>query len=150
MFVPVFSWMGIFLAVIGLGIGNIYMKAQLAVKREMSKAKAPVMGNFGDAIEGLGEYIHPKERNLLDCYLLLVSIRAYGAEDSIKLRSMSKIDDYSRTARLFSELSCWASIRVNVLGAILAAALASYFVYGDTKIDASNSGFLLCTSDPLV
>lgn len=33
------------------------MKAQLSVKRELSKAKAPVMAHFGAAIEGLCEHI---------------------------------------------------------------------------------------------
>ncbi|KAG6906812.1 hypothetical protein DXG01_011996 [Tephrocybe rancida] len=34
-------------------VGNIYMKAQLSVKREMSKAKAPVLAHFGASIEGI-------------------------------------------------------------------------------------------------
>lgn len=41
---------------IGGTVGNIYMKAQLSVKRELSKAKAPVMAHFGAAIEGISEF----------------------------------------------------------------------------------------------
>lgn len=36
-------------------MGNVYMKAQLSVKRELSKAKAPVMAHFGAAVEGISE-----------------------------------------------------------------------------------------------
>ena len=39
--------------VLGVWIGQVYMKAQLSVKREMSNAKAPVLGIFGAAINGL-------------------------------------------------------------------------------------------------
>ncbi|KAG5644692.1 hypothetical protein DXG03_007915 [Asterophora parasitica] len=47
---------GIFgLAIFAYGafIGNVYMKAQMSVKRELSKAKAPVLAHFGASIEGL-------------------------------------------------------------------------------------------------
>lgn len=32
------------------------MKAQLSVKREMSKAKAPVVAHFGAAVEGISKF----------------------------------------------------------------------------------------------
>lgn len=32
------------------------MKAQLSVKRELSKAKAPVVAHFGAAVEGIGMF----------------------------------------------------------------------------------------------
>lgn len=37
-------------------LGNIYIKAQLSVKRELSKAKAPVVAHFGAAVEGIGMF----------------------------------------------------------------------------------------------
>jgi hypothetical protein len=52
---PVFLGPGLFIGMLGGGIGRIYMKAQLSVKREMSNAKAPVLGHFGAAIAGLSE-----------------------------------------------------------------------------------------------
>lgn len=51
---PIFSVPGVILAGFGIYVGNMYMKAQLPVKREMSNAKAPVLGHFGAAIAGLG------------------------------------------------------------------------------------------------
>lgn len=53
---PAFITPGILVFVIGGWCGQIYIKAQLSVKREMSNAKAPVLGHFGAAIAGLSEY----------------------------------------------------------------------------------------------
>ena len=35
-------------------ISQIYMRAQLSIKREMSNARAPVLAHFGSAIAGIG------------------------------------------------------------------------------------------------
>ena len=43
---PVFFLPGLLVALIGGICGQIYMKAQLPVKREMSNAKAPVLGQY--------------------------------------------------------------------------------------------------------
>ena len=51
---PIFILPGIAILVAGVSMGNIYMKAQLPVKREGSNAKAPVLGHFGAAVSGLG------------------------------------------------------------------------------------------------
>ena len=51
---PIFIIPGVIIAVVGAWVGEIYMKAQLAVKRERSNAKAPVLGHFGAAFAGLG------------------------------------------------------------------------------------------------
>lgn len=54
-FTPVFLFPALVVAAGGVISGNIYMKAQLCVKREMSAAKAPVLGHFGAAINGISE-----------------------------------------------------------------------------------------------
>ena len=53
---PVFAIPGMLVSILGGYCGQIYMKAQLSVKREMSNARAPVLGHFGAAIAGLSEY----------------------------------------------------------------------------------------------
>jgi len=50
---PVFVVPGVAIAVLGAWLGQVYMKAQIAIKREMSNAKAPVLGHFGAAVAGL-------------------------------------------------------------------------------------------------
>ena len=52
-FTPVFSVPGIAIAVLGSWFGRVYMNAQIAIKREMSNAKAPVLGHFGASVAGL-------------------------------------------------------------------------------------------------
>ena len=50
---PIFLLPGAFIGALGAWVGELYMKAQLAVKRERSNAKAPVLGHFGAAFAGL-------------------------------------------------------------------------------------------------
>lgn len=52
---PTFLIPGIFISVLGAWCGQIYIKAQLAVKREMSNARSPVLGHFGAAVAGLSK-----------------------------------------------------------------------------------------------
>ena len=54
-FSPIFAIPGFVVSLLGTWCGQIYMKAQLCVKREMSNAKAPVLGHFGAAIAGLSK-----------------------------------------------------------------------------------------------
>ena len=50
---PSFLVPGLLVFVIGRWLGNVYMAAQLSVKREMSNKRAPVLGHFGAAIAGI-------------------------------------------------------------------------------------------------
>ncbi|KAF9458727.1 P-loop containing nucleoside triphosphate hydrolase protein [Collybia nuda] len=121
---PAFLGPGILVAILGGWCGQIYIAAQLSVKREMSNAKAPVLGHFGAAIAGL------------------TSIRAYGSQKSFKDESLNRINRYTRAARTFYNLNRWICIRIDAMGGLFAAALAAYLVYfrGQT---ASNTGFSL-------
>ncbi|KAG2160129.1 uncharacterized protein EDB93DRAFT_1113551 [Suillus bovinus] len=122
---PVFFVPGLFIGLLGGWIGRIYMKAQLSVKREMSNAKAPVLGHFGAAIAGL------------------TSIRAYGAEQAFKEESLNRIDRYTKSARMFYNLNRWVCVRIDAIGGGFSAALAAYLVYGRGVHEASNIGFSL-------
>ncbi|KAI5991472.1 hypothetical protein EDD15DRAFT_2275310 [Pisolithus albus] len=124
LFTPLFLLPGVLVGVVGIWVGRIYMKAQLSVKREMSNAKAPVLGHFGAAIAGL------------------TSIRAYGAQDAFRCQSLERIDYYSRSARTFYNLNRWVCVRIDLIGALFTGALAAYLVYGRTS-EAGNVGFSL-------
>lgn len=50
---PVFALPGLGVGALGGWLGNIYIKAQLAVKRETSNARSPVFSHFNAAIAGL-------------------------------------------------------------------------------------------------
>ncbi|KIJ68833.1 hypothetical protein HYDPIDRAFT_173463 [Hydnomerulius pinastri MD-312] len=121
---PAFLVPGILVGISGGWFGRIYMKAQLSIKREMSNAKAPVLGHFGAAIAGL------------------TSIRAYGAQKAFKEESLDRIDRYSKSARMFYNLNRWICIRIDLVGSLFTTGLAAYLVYGSTR-DAANVGFSL-------
>ncbi|RDX55372.1 hypothetical protein OH76DRAFT_1428233 [Lentinus brumalis] len=123
-FSPIFAIPGFIVAIVGGWCGQIYMKAQLSVKREQSNARAPVLGHFGAAIAGL------------------TSIRAYGAQDQFRKESYRRIDRYVRAGRTFYNLNRWVSIRIEALGALFASCLAAYLVYF-SNARAANTGFSL-------
>ncbi|TFY83125.1 hypothetical protein EWM64_g881 [Hericium alpestre] len=124
-FTPIFVLPGILILLLGGWFGQIYIKAQLSVKREMSNAKAPVLGHFGAAINGL------------------TSIRAYGAQKAFQQEAYNRIDRYTRAARTFYNLNRWICIRIDALGGMFAAALAAYLIYGPGRATAlpSDTGF---------
>lgn len=53
-----------------------------------------------------------------------------------------RIDRYTRAARTFYNLNRWICIRIDALGGLFAAALASYLVYFQGH-SAANTGFSL-------
>jgi ABC-type multidrug transport system fused ATPase/permease subunit len=123
---PIFLFPGVVVAILGAWCGQIYIKAQLSVKREMSNARSPVLGHFGAAISGL------------------VSIRAYGAQLAFKKESLVRIDRYTRAARTFYNLNRWVCVRIDGLGALFTAGLAAYLVYGGSAMsEAHSTGFSL-------
>ncbi|KAI0260098.1 P-loop containing nucleoside triphosphate hydrolase protein [Gloeopeniophorella convolvens] len=123
---PVFIIPGIFIGALGAWIGHVYMRAQLAIKREMSNAAAPVLGHFGAAMAGL------------------TSIRAYDAQLAYRLGLHKRIDKYSRAMRSFQNMNRWISLRVDFLGSFFAAGLAAYLVYmPGNRVLSSDTGFSL-------
>ncbi|KAJ7367289.1 hypothetical protein DFH08DRAFT_929873 [Mycena albidolilacea] len=123
-YTPIFFFPGALVGLLGAWIGQIYISGQLPVKRFMSNTRAPVLAHFGAAIAGL------------------VSIRAFGAESKFTTESLGRIDRYTRAARNYYNLNRWVSIRVDSLGAIFSAGLATYLVY-IKHTSAGDSGFLL-------
>ncbi|KZV74802.1 P-loop containing nucleoside triphosphate hydrolase protein [Peniophora sp. CONT] len=111
-YTPIFLVPGALFFAAGAYTGNVYMAAQLSVKREMSNKKAPVLGHFGAAVSGL------------------VSIRAYGAQEGFKTESYRRIDEYTRAARTFYDLNRWVGIRIDGLAGLFTAVLAAYMIYG--------------------
>ncbi|KAJ7275443.1 hypothetical protein B0H12DRAFT_1199529 [Mycena haematopus] len=118
LFTPLFFIPGVLVGALGGWCGQIYIAAQLSVKREMSNAKVSFLKN------------------------LIPSIRAYGAQNSVVKMSLDRIDQYTRTARTFYNLNRWVCIRIDVLGGLFAASLAYYLVYFQTY-NPSNVGFSL-------
>lgn len=61
-YAPVFLVPGVFIALIGGFLSQLYLKAQLSVKRETSNAKSPVIETLGNAVASLGWSIKSRFR----------------------------------------------------------------------------------------
>ncbi|KAJ7367252.1 P-loop containing nucleoside triphosphate hydrolase protein [Mycena albidolilacea] len=123
-YTPIFFFPGALVGALGAWVGQIYIAGQLPVKRLMSNTRAPVLAHFGAAIAGL------------------VSIRAFGAQTKFGTESLSRIDRYTRAARNYYNLNRWVSVRIDILGALFSAGLATYLVY-IKHTSAGDSGFLI-------
>ncbi|KAI0672538.1 P-loop containing nucleoside triphosphate hydrolase protein, partial [Trametes maxima] len=123
-FSPAFIGPAILVGIAGLLIGYVFMRAQLSVKREMSKAKAPVLSHFGAAIGGI------------------VSVRAYGAQQALKTEAHRRIDKYSQVSVTHEGLNRWLSIYIDFVGTLFATSLAIYLTYV-AKLSAADTGFSL-------
>lgn len=74
-FSPIFLIPSIMISIAGAFLGDIMVKAQLCVKREMGRTKAPVLGHFGAAIGGIGEcYCYFRGCRNLRCFFKLNSV----------------------------------------------------------------------------
>ncbi|KAJ6502921.1 P-loop containing nucleoside triphosphate hydrolase protein [Mycena vitilis] len=123
-YAPIFFFPGALVGALGAWIGQIYISGQLPIKRLVSNTRAPVLAHVGSALVGL------------------VSIRAFGAEAKFSTEVAARIDRYTRTARNYWNLNRWLNVRMEVLGSMFSASLATYLVY-IKHTDAGDSGFLL-------
>ncbi|KAJ7156234.1 hypothetical protein C8R46DRAFT_429362 [Mycena filopes] len=123
-FTPVFFIPGMVVGILGVACGRLYMASQISVKREQSNVRAPVLAHIGAAITGLA------------------SVRAYGAQDTLIQVSIDRINRLTRASRTFANLNRWATVRLDLLGALFATCLAYYLVYVQSY-NASNIGFSL-------
>jgi hypothetical protein len=70
LFSPVFLLPSVVVASLGGWCGQLYMRSQLPVKREMSNARAPVLGHFGATVAGLSAH-HTYDDDLISLALFL-------------------------------------------------------------------------------
>ncbi|KAJ7189543.1 P-loop containing nucleoside triphosphate hydrolase protein [Mycena pura] len=124
LFSPAFLVPGLVITMLGAFFGQLFMKAQLPVKREMSNARSLTLGHFSAVITGL------------------TSIRAYGIQEKFLQDYFLHIDLYSRTAITYQNLNRWIACRSDILGGAFTALLAAYLVY-IRKEDAATTGFVL-------
>ncbi|KAF8528008.1 P-loop containing nucleoside triphosphate hydrolase protein [Hysterangium stoloniferum] len=124
-FVPVSLLPGLLVIIVGISCGQMYIHAQLPVKREMSNRRSPVIAHFGAAIAGL------------------VSIRAYGAQAAFTSESLKRIDKYTRPARVYYNINRWIGVRIDAIGTAFTACLALYLAYSKTFHTPSDAGFSL-------
>lgn len=102
MFTPPFLLPALIIGVVGGFLGKAYIKTQLSIKREMSTAKAPVLGLFNGAIVGLSKYTSKCKTPVTDDHLArLASVRAYNAQHAFKTLLREHINHYVRVKRSY-------------------------------------------------
>ncbi|KAF9077569.1 P-loop containing nucleoside triphosphate hydrolase protein, partial [Rhodocollybia butyracea] len=122
-FAPIFLVPGIVIVLLGVYFGQVYIGAQLPMRRLMSVYKAPILGTFTTAVSGL------------------VSIRAYGVEEMFLRQSRAQIDTWLTPAIPSYNVNRWIAIRTNALAGLFTAGLGGYLVYGNGSVSAANTGF---------
>jgi ABC-type multidrug transport system fused ATPase/permease subunit len=94
---PAFIAPGLLIGFCGGFMGQVYIKAQMLVKRERSNAKSPVVSDIDGTFAGLA------------------SIRAFGVQGTFVDRFGDKINKYTHLSIVFNNLQRWISIRMQVL-----------------------------------
>ncbi|CAE6404190.1 unnamed protein product [Rhizoctonia solani] len=122
---PAFTFAGALLLALGIWIGQVYITAQLSVKRHMSNARSPMFSYFHAALAGIP------------------TVRAYGAQEMMRKEIQKRIDMHTRAARTFWNLNRWVAIRMEALGGLFSASLAAWLVYVRKDVDSSDAGFSL-------
>ncbi|KZT60639.1 P-loop containing nucleoside triphosphate hydrolase protein [Calocera cornea HHB12733] len=113
---------------VGLLVGQVYIHAQMCIRRLRSNWRSPLFNHLGAAVSGL------------------ISIRAYGAEEAFKQELRQRADAYARPSRVFYNLGKWMGTRSDLLRATFVAGLATYLVYARQSIGASTTGFSLANA----
>ncbi|TBU52681.1 P-loop containing nucleoside triphosphate hydrolase protein [Dichomitus squalens] len=121
---PIFTVAVLLFGIISGIYARAYMKAQLPVKREQSKTRAPLIGHLNSTVASL------------------VSIRAYGVQKTFQNDMHDRIDRWTRASNTFYNLNRWVIVRADLVGTIFTVSLATYLTYF-TKLNASNIGFSL-------
>lgn len=91
--------------VLGFVLGQYYLVAQMPVKRLMSNAKAPVIGQVQTALIGLGRLLYRWVSLNSLSEAPSVSVRAYGFQSLLQGELSKKIDGYSRIAYVNWDIS---------------------------------------------
>lgn len=102
---PLFSTTGVALAAIGWWLGQVYIKAQLVVKREMSNARAPIIGHFSATVSGISKALFSTMTIMGLNMWVEVTIRAYGAQEAFREGLYTRLNRYTRAARTFGNLN---------------------------------------------
>jgi len=89
------------ISVFGLIIGEMYVRAQMAVKRLISVKESPLFSHFGDTIAGI------------------VVIRAYGVGNTFLEKNLKLIDEYTQPNEALYNLNRWMGIRIEVSTALV-------------------------------
>ncbi|PWW78291.1 P-loop containing nucleoside triphosphate hydrolase protein [Tuber magnatum] len=101
---PAFLLPTILVSFIGITCGELYVRAQIGVKRIISVKESPLISHFGDTISGI------------------VTIRAFSCQERFREENIKKIDDFTQPNEVNYNLNRWIGIRTSVCTSVIGAA----------------------------
>lgn len=93
--IPAFFIPTVVVSVIGIACGQMYVRAQMGVKRIVSVKESPLFSHFGDTISGI------------------VTIRGFGVQDRFLKENLKRVDDYTRPSESLYSLNRWIGVRIS-------------------------------------
>ncbi|ODQ52786.1 hypothetical protein SAICODRAFT_80947 [Saitoella complicata NRRL Y-17804] len=121
---PIFAIPAAAVTVIGYFIGEMYIKAQVAVKRIVSITESPLFSHFGDTILGA------------------ITIRAFGAQERFSQENMRRIDAHTRPLETLYNVNRWVCVRADAVGSLVAFT-AGFLALANGKVSPGLVGFSL-------
>ncbi|RPA89809.1 hypothetical protein L873DRAFT_1831877 [Choiromyces venosus 120613-1] len=101
---PAFLFPTVLVSLIGILCGELYVRAQIGVKRIISVKESPLISHFGDTISGI------------------VTIRAFSCQERFLEENIQKIDDFTQPNEANYNLNRWIGIRTSACTSIIGAA----------------------------
>ncbi|KAF8476090.1 hypothetical protein BDZ91DRAFT_689962 [Kalaharituber pfeilii] len=122
--IPTFLIPTIFVCIVGFACGEMYVRAQMGVKRLVSVKESPLISHFNDTISGV------------------ITIRAFSCQKRFLLENLKRIDDYTLPQQTLYNLNRWIGVRINGLTAVVGVS-AGTIALTSTDIPPGLIGFSL-------
>lgn len=122
---PGFLIAGIFITMVYVALGAVYLNASRDLKRLESVQRSPLYQQFGETLHGI------------------VTIRAYGDERRFILDNHRRINAYNRPHLYLWASNRWLAFRVDMTGALVSFFSAAFVILNIGKIDAGAAGLSL-------
>ncbi|KAE8151122.1 ATP-dependent bile acid permease [Aspergillus avenaceus] len=122
---PGFLIAGVFITLIYVALGAVYLNSSRDLKRLESVQRSPLYQQFGETLNGI------------------VTIRAYGDGPRFIVDNHRRINDYNRPHIYLWATNRWLALRVDFTGALVSFFTAVFVLISIGKIDAGAAGLAL-------
>jgi ABC-type multidrug transport system fused ATPase/permease subunit len=122
---PGFLIAGVFIILVYVALGSVYLNASRDLKRLESVQRSPLYQQFGETLNGI------------------VTIRAYGDGERFMLDNHGRINAYNRPHIYLWASNRWLAFRVDITGAFVSFFSAAFVLLNVGKIDAGAAGLSL-------
>ena len=111
---PVFIVPAVVVAAVGYVLGEVYVRANIAVKRCLSITESPLFSHFGDTILG-AVTIRAYGSSRSEC-----ANCSFGAQNRFAKNNLDKIDTNLRPYIYLYLINRWINIRADMIGSLMA------------------------------